>query len=104
MKNSHTPGPWFVKKLANSRLAIADVKLESFALKNNYADPSPICQIIADNREGQDELFNANLIAAAPDLLEALVEAFNICVLQGCTPKSLNDKIVDAIKKARGES
>jgi hypothetical protein len=52
---THTPGPWKEKR----KLAIYS------------ADDEPICAVFPAETEGQSAA-NARLIAAAPDLLEAL--------------------------------
>lgn len=68
MSTQHTPGPWFVAK--------ADEPMESDGLivesPNGY-------EIRPDGHQRLgDELADLSLIAAAPDLLEALKEVFVI--------------------------
>jgi len=61
MKTAHTPGPWWNPPFSNEVMTIprGDIK---------------ICKVhaISDNDHGEA---NAQLIAAAPELLEALKEA-----------------------------
>ncbi len=62
-KASHTPGPWVpCPGLAGSRFRIETMRV------NNDCEPVAECK-------GPDREANARLIAAAPELLEALEEA-----------------------------
>lgn len=63
MSTSHTPGPWAISKLATPSYA------PEFGI---YAEGSErdLARIIGDNSTA-----NATLIAAAPDLLDALYNA-----------------------------
>lgn len=58
---AHTPGPWSVEKFA----------LTNFLLVKNI-NHGAICEIPADSKKIPEHQANANLIAAAPDLLKAL--------------------------------
>lgn len=65
MSNKHTPGPW------------AHINPDGFTVRHPqvYSDTGPVCNVtwLGDGRI--DELrANARIIAAAPDLLEALQE------------------------------
>lgn len=78
--NKHTPGPWKIDN-GGGTTYIED------------ATDISICRVSANN-----QIANAQLIAAAPDLLEALEKAVN---RQGFT----NDELIDArkaIAKANG--
>lgn len=84
--NAHTPGPWTVKSTFVGPLAvctdertIAEVGHESFVTAEA----------------------NAHLIAASPELLEALKEANNELVLRRDSP--LRARIDAAIAKAEGK-
>ena len=69
MNEKHTPGPWLI---AEDLFICVDVGVGS------YAD---ICQVVgnfdAENIESGSAFANANLIAAAPDLLAALIDVLN---------------------------
>ncbi len=65
MSGGHTPGPWSAYRGHNPA--------RWFVCGHHYGpeiDISDICELRNDDREA-----NARLIAAAPDLLEALIEA-----------------------------
>jgi hypothetical protein len=64
MSGNHTTGPWHVTEMKNGTLAIAS-KATRYALPLAYLET-------ALNYKVQD---NARLIAAAPDMLEALILA-----------------------------
>ena len=81
----HTPGPWFQQS-------------NSCAITSMNRD-------ICDSFEGDDiDVANARLIAAAPDLLDALVGLFNHKgeYRQDSTADALWMKAYDAIAKATG--
>ena len=94
---SHTPGPWeaafgYAKSHGDSR-EIVRADIES---KNGTIGSTKV-------RPGLDAVANAHLIAAAPDLLEALEliasareRGFDIHYAEGCARA--------AIRNARGES
>ena len=68
-KAKHTPGPWTVDR-SQSYPMIAINAVEGLLIRTAYIAPQP-------NHNGDGviiELANANLIATAPDLLEALKE------------------------------
>lgn len=88
-KTTHTPGPWHTGQGLAARIiyaangwAVADAKL--FHFKHGIGD----------------EVSNARLIAAAPDLLEAI----QLLILpKGTTFMAAVEKARAAIKKATGE-
>ena len=62
--NKHTPGPWF---------AVADKGQTIIRTSRSSAAFSPLAIVKGDKRDTlKDQEANARLIAAAPDLLEAL--------------------------------
>ena len=69
MRALHTPGPWRVSRDGNIRPASRDAKGHT----NGYA---PLAKIVGDKRvtTHENNAANARLMAAAPDLLEALKE------------------------------
>ena len=72
MSNKHTPGLWAVSKGYDGSLSVSATK--SFRINNISAGTPVICDVYhhldADGFSGEA---NARLIAAAPDLLEALL-------------------------------
>ena len=75
MSNKHTPGPWFYGDW------IKGTKVESSASEwveiwNIDADGSKGLPFVACKHH--DEIANARLIAAAPDLLQALIDAVDL--------------------------
>lgn len=93
---AHTPGPWVPKGGANDANCIADAAGHAVATAY-YRDPSWA-------KDGETEA-NARLIAAAPDLLEALVvmERYhheNECAMDDDTAECLMMRA--AIAKAEG--
>ena len=79
MNTKHTPAPW----VYNGRVITAN-------------DGYPICSSVRNNSEMKA---NAKLIAAAPELLEALQRALNDFRCQNWTEETYNI-IESAIKKA----
>jgi len=71
MSNKHTPGPWFVERLESTE--------GDFSVSTN-PDPAALkcytAVTVGGLSDGSEEA-NANLIAAAPDLLAALRALFD---------------------------
>lgn len=63
----HTPGPWIVDE-NNATI---------FANDSRWEDPTAICKV--DTLPGEETDANARLIAAAPELLEALESLLIYC-------------------------
>jgi hypothetical protein len=77
MSGGHTPGPWFIDMIPNSKTFGASAGRAygvSAPNRSGYRVPVVVWRGLAKpaSEEGQA---NARLIAAAPDLLEALIEA-----------------------------
>lgn len=99
--NKHTPGPWFYRRGDEWSHSVV-------TLHGGLPDGSPNCWEIASiNKKREPEhVANAHLIAAAPELLDALI----LCREEmNRLPRSLGydfthiPKIDAAIAKARGE-
>jgi hypothetical protein len=84
MEAKHTPGPWEV---------ITDV--DRFEIDSR----TRCVAVTRDNRS--DDAANAALIAAAPDMYEALVAAYGI-VIRGAQYNVTAEKVAAAIAKAEG--
>lgn len=102
--NKHTPGPWVLKHIAGSNFAV-----QRFEIRSGSGMPNPIFNKDTSAIDGTTVCMSpqdANLIAAAPDLLSVLAE-----VMSCCGPRELKDifgyewfqKAESAIAKARGE-
>lgn len=101
MKNLHTPGPWRVNKKVNTSVEQATAP-QGMVLICQCEDPDGA-------RLNKEDAANARLIAAAPELLEALQIAqqyVNVFLIRGEEPligERLKDdsyKIIEAIQKA----
>lgn len=98
--SKHTPGPWTVQPRANNMIDVCH---------NNRDEPGAItlalCRVQARDSWIDEAHANANLIAAAPELLDALT---NLCGLAKKRPGSLFeykaavDSARAAIAKATG--
>jgi hypothetical protein len=107
--SKHTPGPWRTQKLEGDMQQKVHVRAEHL----------PIATVFALNSTGRgfvtltdEEQANAALIAAAPEMLEALrkanaalkcnIKSGNLnCICEGCTAA---DAARAAIAKAEGRS
>jgi hypothetical protein len=88
MKLKHTPGPWF------ARPAIRSGEFNVTAQSGGFA---PLAKVKGDKRgTSADALHNARLMAAAPDLLAAL-----LAMLEHCPDLEKTGEIVAAVKLAR---
>jgi hypothetical protein len=92
MNTKHTPGPWL---FVESRDVWSDADS-----REEREDASPWCIATVHAREDKAvRAANARLIAAAPDLLEALREVAEFWA-GGDAPQELTDKINAALAKA----
>jgi hypothetical protein len=89
-RQDHTPGPWFLDEGAHGG--------DATVMARESGDVVDIAAV--RHRVGDDQtMADAHLIAAAPDMLEALKE----CLLY-LNNDETRDLVRAAIKKARGES
>ena len=88
-KYKHTPGPWVASK-RNQRTIVQQVLNDSYAVAEVHAV------------YGNEAEANARLIAAAPEMLEALEAIFINHEVKGMS-ETLNNKALAAIRKAKGE-
>lgn len=72
MKTKHTPGPWSISKISNLRIDNSNGEI--------------VCALLYATTDGQitpETEANAKLIASAPDLLEALKDAYQVLLARG---------------------
>lgn len=96
MTTTHTPAPWRIKRVANSKIhAVRIIGGDTFSLVATIQDVYPNDPHFT---EGQAD---ARLIAAAPELLEALEELYLLLKKQeGYQPYMFQARA--AIAKAKG--
>lgn len=71
METKHTPGPWGINNTI--MVSASPVILPSSVVAHRYGSTDTICKFSFMTRKPHDEeRANARLIAAAPDLLDAL--------------------------------
>lgn len=100
MKTKHTPGPWATEYRATSRGGYAQEIFDSKGELIATAAWYPIKYSVTTTTTNREA--NARLIAAAPDLLEAIEEALSHCGASGYLNcgKPATDKLRAAIAKA----
>jgi hypothetical protein len=97
---SHTPGPWFAHDF--SGLNEGDVEASDFSVSCTTPDHITVAIVGKGLRNKKDEWeANARLIAAAPELLEALEELMG---WQSLASSEAKRKARDAIAKARDKT
>lgn len=105
MKTKHTPGPWTFNN--DSLGGPLSVYATNRVIDDAFPNEPPICQCLADSREGQDVKANARLIACAPELLDALGKILSIACERGVNKTDQRDYIETvaklAITKATGQ-
>ena len=87
METKHTPGPWAYHNTPTPFIHVA-------------AGGLPICQIYTSTAHGQsmgEQFANARLIAAAPELLEALKACAAVCAGETMNKRGL----ISALEQAR---
>jgi hypothetical protein len=87
--SKHTPGPWAVHPVR--------ARVDAF----NSGDALPVCELLwpTDERTEEETEANAALIAAAPDLLEALREAVK-WIEESAEGEAATRMALDALAKA----
>ena len=103
MTTQHTPGPWWVDQGVDGLDLPGHVTINA---KNKLALAQVVWVMEDDAAEGKpspEREANARLIAAAPDLLEALENTLKFLVSETCEhPAAVSARA--AIAKAKGES
>lgn len=109
-QRQHTPGPWF---LAYSDNATPHILTKDMRFTHHYDDDEVrdalVCIMPAEITKSFNSIANARLIAAAPELLDALEmvrDADEDCKRDGLPtiPKAARSKIDAAIAAAGGEA
>ena len=109
----HTPGPWVVG-YGNGLTGPTTPSMNAFCGGSNWAyepvskgmETIAVCPIQAEGHKGDYEA-NARLIAAAPELLDAVLEMMEACGALNGNPQTDNPheaKARAAIKKATGST
>lgn len=99
MSTKHTPGPWHYYRAHGCGFVGPSLHVPGSILYSEMA----VCRLLADEREGVNPEANARLIAAAPEMLEALKGALDLLREAGLSNR-LNGIAVDvAIAKAEGK-
>ena len=93
---SHTPGPWSVAENLFGNTASYEV-YSNAETKSDKGGYTRICQITP-----RDQKSNAALIAAAPEMLEALEAMVEMVEMNGLGKRYALDLAASAITKARG--
>lgn len=116
MKTKHTPGPWEPLR-QGIEIQSEEGNHEAHAFVNGI--PVPVCEVYANMRcehddpigeymiSKQEGIANLLLIAAAPELLEALMDARNayqqMFDVMPVAWQTIDNIICDAIAKATGK-
>lgn len=109
--SKHTAGPWVVdhggtkghiKSISRSLTPIGK------GTKNEYIPTPTICRydgmlVVADTLTKQEKQANARLIAAAPDMLDALIACYNH-IKNDMTVRGIGMNARRAIESATGQS
>ncbi len=96
METKHTKGEWFVY---NEKEISQGTESLGIDCKNESGRKSIILFNNCGNNDPDEELANAKLIAAAPELLEALINLTNTCKKYFRDDFDLTESL-NAIKKA----
>ena len=98
---THTPGPWSLTTANADTYKGLDCGVKGPEIDG--ALDFTICDMCDDGYDNETQKANAHLIAAAPDLLEALEVVRNSIETTGQFMGSLmHSQIISAIKKAKG--
>jgi hypothetical protein len=95
--NKYTPGPWKLNTTGGITWAV-DAPPKHVAMMNFYKDGSE------RSVDEEESLANAQLISAAPDLLEALELVERAYVGDGIEMEVAIDACLLVIEKAKGEN
>ena len=106
-KQKHTPGPWHVKDHGNDSEGTKIMVYVSRPETENTCKNPDVCRVYQIGGDRSSERFyNARLIAAAPDLLQALEALYNSAPCAKPANAELWEALQltrEAIRKAKGE-
>ncbi len=106
MQVKHTPGPWEVVitidgiTIPNWLIQIGKVKVPAFPYKRIYSEDRTQSGLVQDDEQAA----NIRLIAAAPELLEALKTCEAFLLSAGFASSDAYAEASAAIEKATGEN
>lgn len=95
-----TKGPWSIEHSRMSNGILEED--EAISICTDDSNCLDICAVWRDIPIG-DEKANANLIAAAPDMYEALEYCLDCLGNEHALPSDCIDEVENALAKARGE-
>lgn len=96
--DKHTPGPWNVN---TTKVDGAIVRWH--IASDKHGSVYPVCEhVIECEPSGAEQLANASLIAAAPELLVALEQALEQAIFPGVTISDAYNNARAAVAKATG--
>ena len=99
--SNHTPGPWEVEPYSDESEEPINIVSEFKALPDGRKSANWIAECILED-DVEENRRNARLIAAAPELLDALKEMVKDRIEDGYSEDPLVKMCEDAIKKAEG--
>ena len=100
--SKYTPGPWAINTAGSAKAGQPFKVTEIYVYAPDTQDDVAICADVIDPVTQAPSEANARLIAAAPDLLEILIDFASSPYIAAHHPKRLA-KALAAIAKAEGE-
>ena len=101
MNTKHTPGPWVVEFNDNDRSPFGNYIICNRRKENERADQWGICTLWPQSggaHDGSEDAGNAKLIAAAPELAEALQECVAAYVAVDHANTYTSDDVLSIVK------
>ncbi len=103
--SAHTPGPWTINTAGGAKAGEPFQITEIYVYAPNTQDDTAICADVIDPVTQEPSFANALLIAAAPDMLQALRRAVLALAFAAETSPAMRDDynaVSAAISKATG--
>ena len=91
----HTPGPWILRS--------AGELLNEIPHPFDFVEVSKQRYITTEGKSEREANANARLIAASPDMLNALLDVLNFWDDPDMSMSELKGRVRDAVAKAQGE-
>lgn len=95
METKHTLGPWFIMRQDK----VGQFEISGHPFYKGHHDPLWHCTVTGNSES--ERLANANLIAAAPELLEALIDAEFLLRKLGQVAGPMQDSLRRCASEAR---